>query len=173
MYTFGDVQKFAISYELDENQRGSWLFGKFCYWVGGEVIGDYELIMPLCYILPELRHMVIDNGNRENINLFKLSSEEFCTHLDNFFCGEGDEELGERECWARFLISPSVDIFDGWAIYLIDSPPISRIIYSFQEENVVEFNLESGAFDQVITNVFNTLFDIYESQADASQTLIE
>jgi Immunity protein 42 len=174
MYTFGNIKEFAISYELEENYNGAWLFGKFCFWIGGKMVGDYELGTSLRDILAPLRWMVIDNGNRENIILFKLSSEELHTRLDNTLCGGGEtseyEELALIETWARFQISPSVDIFDEWKIYLIDSPPKSRIAYSFCEGNVVEFNLAAGIFDLVIANVFNTLFDIYELEVAKVET---
>jgi hypothetical protein len=60
------------------------------------------------------------------------------------------EELAVIETWARFQIHPSVDILDDWKIYLIDSPPKARIVYSFCEGNIVEFNLAAGSFDGVV-----------------------
>lgn len=166
MHIIGDVGEFAISYELDENHGGSWLFGKFCYWIGGKMIGDYEMGTSLRDILALLRSIVIDNGDRENINLFNLGYEKLYARLDNTLYGGGKksdfDELAERECWARFQIFPLVDIFDDWKIYMIDFPPKARIVYSFREEYVVEFNLRAGIFDQVVTEVFNALFDIYE-----------
>jgi Immunity protein 42 len=167
MYTFGDVATFAVSYELNQDYGGSWLFGKFCYWIGGELVGDYELGTSLRDVLTVLGAVVRDNGNRENINLFKLSSEELYRRLDCALYGgwDGDseyEKLAQEECWARFQIHLQVDIFDHWKVYLIDSPPEARVVYSFAEGSVVDINLISGTFDQVITNAFNTLFDIYE-----------
>ena len=43
MKVFGDYYTFAICYELDSNYGRAWLFGKFCYWIGGVQVGDYEL----------------------------------------------------------------------------------------------------------------------------------
>jgi hypothetical protein len=170
MHTFGNVEEFAVSYELDENYSGAWLFGKFCYWIGGKMVGDYELGTSLRDILAPLRWMVIDNGNRENMNLFKLNSDELYARLDNTLYGGEEtseyEELAVIETWARFQIHPPVDILDDWKIYLIDSPPKARIVYSFCEGNIVEFNLAAGSFDRVITSVFNTLFDIYELEKE-------
>jgi Immunity protein 42 len=170
MYTFGNTKEFAISYELDVNSCGSWLFGKFCYWIGGEIVGDYDVGTSLRDVLLLLRSIVIDNGNRENVNLFGLSHEELYMRLDSTLYGGGErsdyEELAEEECWARFKIFPSVDIFDDWKIYLIDSPPKARIVYSFRSKNVVEFNLSSGIFDQVATSIFDTLSNIHESEVE-------
>ena len=73
MRTFGDVAIFAASYELEQNYDGAWLLGKFCYWIGGELVGDYELGTSLRDVLIVLRSVVRDNGNRENSSLFKLT----------------------------------------------------------------------------------------------------
>jgi Immunity protein 42 len=170
MYTFGNTKEFAISYELDINSCGSWLFGKFCYWIGDKMVGDYDMGTSLRDVLLLLRSIVTDNGSRENINLFRLSREELYLRLDSTLYGGGErsnyEELAEEECWARFQIFPSVDIFDEWKIYLIDSPPKARIVYSFRNKNIVEFNLSSGIFDQVATSAFDTLLNIYESEVE-------
>ena len=165
MHTFGDVEEFAISYELNEHYGGHWLFGKFCYWIGGKVVGDYELGISLSEVIAELRTFAIDNGNRENIDLFQLSPEELYMRLNSTLYGNGNpefEELALKECWARFQVCPLLDIFNDWQIYLIDSPPKARIIYSFSKEDVVEINLPAGSFDRVIIDVFNALFDIHE-----------
>jgi len=166
MYTFGDVATFAASYELDENYGGSWLFGKFCYWIGGELVGDYQLGTSLRDVVTALRTVVRDNGNRENPSLFKLTAEELYRRLDSALYKENSkyESLAQEECWARFQIHLPVDIFDFWKVYLVDSPPVARIVYSFSEGSVVEVNLPAGIFDQAITDVFNALFDVYEAE---------
>ena len=164
MHTFGDIAIFAASYELNQDYGGSWLFGKFCYWIGGELVGDYKLGTPLRDVLTVLGSVVRDNGNRENPSLFKLTAEDLYRRLDSALYGENFEyeSLAQEECWARFKVHLSVDIFDHWKVYLIDSPPEARIIYSFFGGSVVESNLPAGTFDQAITDVFNALFDIYE-----------
>ena len=88
MRTFGDVAIFAASYELNQTYGCAWLFGKFCYWIGGESIGDYELGTSLRDVLIVLRAVVRDNGNRENHSLFKLTSEELFRRLDSVLYGK-------------------------------------------------------------------------------------
>jgi hypothetical protein len=39
----GEPARFAVEYDLNENHGGEWLFGRFCYWCGGQQIGDYAL----------------------------------------------------------------------------------------------------------------------------------
>jgi hypothetical protein len=177
MYTFGKIEEFAVRYELDNNYGGSWLFGKFGYWIGGNLVGDYEIGTSLRDVLMTLRTVVTDNGNRENVNLFYLSSAELYFRLDSALYGgeTGEksryEELAENECWARFQVDIPVDIFDRWKVYLIDCPPDARIIYySFDSQKIFEYKLQSGVFDQVITDAFNTLFDIYEMEVSQSSS---
>jgi hypothetical protein len=177
MYTFGDIAEFAVSYELDKNHGGTWLFGKFCYWIGGKLVGDYETATSLRDVLMLLRTVVADNGNRENADLFGLNYSEIYSRLDGALYGETTEqksqyiELANNECWARFQIDISVDVFDNWKIYLIDCPPNTKIIYSFySQQKVFEYKLKSGIFDKVITNAFNTLFDIYELEIAKEST---
>jgi hypothetical protein len=56
----GEKTSFAIEFELDENAGGAWLFGKFCYWVGGSMLGDYPLGASLRDILFLMTQVVGD-----------------------------------------------------------------------------------------------------------------
>ena len=168
MKTIGNISKFAVSYELNQKYGGSWLFGKFCYWIGGRVIGDYELGTSLRDMTMVLPSIVKDNGNRENYCLFNLTAKELYKRLHNSLFGNEENfeysDTALEECWARFNICPAIDIFDGYGIYLIDSPPKARIVYSFIEEEITEVRLEAGIFDCVIQQFYNTLLNMYETE---------
>lgn len=166
MYVFGDSSTFSTCFEFNQDYGGAWLFGKFCYWVEGIQMGDYELGTSLRDVLFLLRSVVTDNGNRENLCLFKLPADELyrCLNSALYAANSEYESIAQEECWARFRIHLPVDIFDDWKVYLVECPPMARIVYSYLESEVVELNIPSGIFDQVVTNAFNTLFEIYESE---------
>jgi hypothetical protein len=167
--TFGNTHVFAVSYELNQDYGDSWLFGKFCYWIGGMMVGDYEMGTSLRDMIMVLASIVRDNENREDYYLSKLTTEELYNRLNNSLFGNETEnskynDIAQDECWSRFDICPAIDIFDCWSIYLVDSPPESKIVYSYLEEkgNIVEVNLEAGFFDRVIKEAYNRLLNIYE-----------
>jgi hypothetical protein len=37
----GEPARFAIEYAVDDRHRGAWLFGKVCFRIGGERVGDF------------------------------------------------------------------------------------------------------------------------------------
>ncbi|MGL6337913.1 MAG: Imm42 family immunity protein [Waterburya sp.] len=166
MPVFGNCSEFAVCYELDQDYGGLWLFGKFCYWIGGVKVGDYELGTSLRDVLTVLRSVVRDNNNREHQSLFDLSAEELYQRLNSAMYEDNSEyeRIAQEECWARFQIDIPVDIFDNWKVFLVERSSKARIVYSYSEGNVVEVQFPSGVFDQAITDAFNTLFDIYEME---------
>ena len=124
-------------------------------------------------VLIVLRSVVRDNGNRENPSLFKLTTEELFRRLDSVLYGKTNSEyerLAQQEGWARFEVHLPLDIFDQWKVYLIDSPPEARIVYSSIGESPVEVNLSAGIFDKVIIDVFNALLDTYELEIAKEST---
>ena len=157
MNTFGDTRIFAVSYELNQEHGGSWLYGKFCYWIGGEIVGDYELGTSLRDMITVLSPIVKDNGNRQNDSLYQLSIKELHKRLDDSLFGNDAENYKYKnialdECWSRFNICPEIDIFDYWSIYLVES--------SSSKKDIFEVNLKAGLFDGIIQDVYDALIDI-------------
>ena len=74
---FGDRSKFAITVELDENYNGAWLFGKFCYWADGMMIGDYKSGTSLRDVLLQATNIHGDSGKRFCQDLFCLGKIKF------------------------------------------------------------------------------------------------
>lgn len=168
MVTFGDISQFAVSYELDDKYGGTWMFGKFCYWLQNNQLGDYDLGTSLRDVLTSLSTVVGDNGKRKDATLFALPTEELYNRLDSaLYQGDSDYELtAQDECWARFQIHLPVDIFDDWKIYLIDSPSVARVIYKHCDGNPIEVKIPHGMFDAEVTRAFNELFKLYEIEAE-------
>jgi Immunity protein 42 len=163
-YNFGNRSEFAVSFELNSNYGGSWLFGKFCYWISDIQIGDYELGTSLRDILMFLRQIVDDNGKRKKTEFSNLSGENLYKRVDNALYGIGSEytKISEQECWACFQISPAVDVFDQWKVYLIEDEMSQRILYSDPHGSISEIYLALNTFEKTILDVYNKLYEIYE-----------
>lgn len=167
MQIFGNKSQFAISFDLDPNYAGVWLYGRFCYWIGNRQVGNFQLSTSLRDLLWGLRSHVIDNGNREYQSLGELPRDELFRTLDYALYGDDFkyESIATQECWSRFNIGFQIDIFDSWKIFLLDTSSCSRIIYkNHPHTDIVEFCIPRGMFDRAITNAFNTLFDIYNEE---------
>jgi hypothetical protein len=54
MPVVGEPSQFAVEYDLNENYGGVWMFGRFCYWCGGQRVGDYEMSTSLRDVLFQL-----------------------------------------------------------------------------------------------------------------------
>ena len=52
---FGDKKKFGIQVELDFQYGGEWLYGKFCYWINNEMIGDFDMGSSLRDVLFQMK----------------------------------------------------------------------------------------------------------------------
>ncbi len=166
-HVLGNPLMFATQYELDQEYNGSWLLGRFCYWIGGTQVGDLALGTSLRDVLMTLRSIVRDNGNRQDLNLFKLPAEELYRRLDTLYGRNPEyEDVAQEECWARFQIDLPLDIFDHWKIYMVECESEARIVYSNPGGIIVEEILELGIVDKVISDTFNELTAMYEAKID-------
>ncbi|TGV31306.1 hypothetical protein EN829_033405 [Mesorhizobium sp. M00.F.Ca.ET.186.01.1.1] len=66
----GNQERFAVEFELDKDYGGVWLFGRFCYWIANEQIGEYEMGTSLRDVLFSLDTIKNDTGNRVSKALF-------------------------------------------------------------------------------------------------------
>ena len=172
MKVFGDYSTFAICYELDSNYGGAWLFGKFCYWIGGLQVGDYELGTSLRDVLMFLERVFKDNGCRENQELFELSALEFHNRLFNTlytgYTGKdtGYEDMAMQECWACLEIDIPVDIFDGWKIFMVEHNQKSRVVYKrvSDDESLSQLYLSSRFVEKVISDAYTDLSKVYQEE---------
>jgi hypothetical protein len=162
----GNPALFATQYELNREYGGSWLYGKFCYWIGGVQVCDYELGVSLRDILIILSEVTRDIGKRTDPKLFNLSAEELyrCLHSSLYEPQSEFEKTGLEECWARFQIGLGIDICDNWKVYLVESDTKARIIYSYLDGSIVETKLPLGFFDEVISRTYHEINEMYISE---------
>lgn len=155
----GDAAEFAVEYELDEPSGEAWMFGRLCYWVGGEMVGDYGLGTSLRDVLLQMKYVVGDCGNRF-FRCSGISDEKLFDLVNDAIYGDsvGDDEE------ARFDVTIPVDVFAGVKIFLFDFlGEGSRLIYSNNNGGVVMgWGLRLGEFDSVIKRFYDELQGIYK-----------
>lgn len=166
---FGDPNVFAVQLELDPDYGGSWLFGRFCYWINGTQVGDYSLGTSLRDLFFNMKWIAYDRGKRRGHGLCKLPSREIFLLLDNSLYGDketvADSSLPEAP--ARFNVMPPVDIFDSWKVYLVGCEMYDLILYrkTGDDDKLEVFNAPEGIFDTVIIQTYDYLENLLESQA--------
>ncbi|EGO64879.1 immunity 42 family protein [Acetonema longum] len=167
----GKRPHFAVEFEVNKEYGGVWLFGKCCFWIKDQRIGDYELGTSLRDVLFQMRTIVLDNGKRIHNDLFALDTAELYRRLNGALygcdgtacCDTNFETIAVEETWARFNVSLPVDIFDGWKIFLVESQEKARIIVKkIDKEGIYEAFLTPGEFDEVIAKAYGELDKLYE-----------
>ncbi|MBT9096600.1 hypothetical protein KFZ76_02595 [Methylovulum psychrotolerans] len=165
----GDKQRFAVEYALDLNSGGEWMYGKLCYWLDGESIGDYELGTSLRDVLSQLKYLLYDSGKRNADGLCLQAPEKVFYQLNEAIYGDSKNVRGEMpDSPARFEITIPVDAFDQWKIFLIDCNGYSTVLYKgIEDQNVRTAQLLLGEYDHVIGKLYKALESIYAHIADS------
>jgi Immunity protein 42 len=155
----GEKSSFAIEFETDENSGGAWLFGKFCYWVGGSMLGDYQLGTSLRDVFFQMTQTVGDCGNRFT-TMWDASGDEMFNAMNESIYGT--HELVDLA--GRFDVLIPVDVFDGVRIFLLDRQgEASRLLYSRDGGIAEERLLALGEFDRVFKRCYDELRLLYEA----------
>lgn len=166
----GDKKSFAVEFDLDESYGGAWLFGKFCYWIDGVQVGDYELGTSLRDVLFGMKRIVGDCGDRDGEILCELPPQEVFSVLDGSLYesdeGETHSEIHLPHTPARFEIKINVDVFDEWKVYLIDCGDQAKIFFkSTDAADIKAVTLAPGLFDNVIKETYDCLSKLYERES--------
>lgn len=160
----GDKELFAIEYQVTEAFE-NFLYGKFCYWIQGMQIGEYDEGTTLSDMLWRIPYLVKDNGNREHKKLFELELKEVFNVLNSTLFGEGNpqySDISEKEMWARFDICMNVDIFYNYKTFLVEFEDIARIIFSDKDGVLHQIYIKKGIVDDVFQKLsieFNNIYD--------------
>ena len=125
----GERSRFAVEYDLNASHGGESMFGRFCYWCGGRLVGDYELGTSLRDVLFQLE------GLARYRCLRPIGASVPCRHC----ClsatrwspfGRADlnsARVAEEEQWARHDIFPPVEVFDFWKGFLVEDEQTARL----------------------------------------------
>ena len=132
MMIVGDPGRFAIQFELDEPVDGEWLFGHFCFRVGGTAVGDWSARASLATGRGLLQTLVSWKGKRRVDRLMAISATEAFAEIE-FALFEDDsrsDEAVERDSafYSRFIAIPTgFDVFDEWMAFLIEDDAKGRL----------------------------------------------
>jgi hypothetical protein len=162
----GEPSRFAVEYDLDANHGGAWMFGRFCYWCGGQRVGDYELGTSLRDVLSALFGLARDRFARASQRFSPMPTVSVFRLLDGALFGAADinnARLAAEEQWARHLILPSLDVFKSWKGYLVEDEQAARFIFARAPYlHVTELRLKAGEVDMVLDAVRTALDETYE-----------
>ncbi len=160
MTRFGDSADFAI----DITREGEDAFGPvgfFVYWIDNVLVGANEWVTILGDVWTILTPIVNDNGKREACPGFaELTTEELWNTIRAGFYGddEAQVERANREQWARYKISPEVDVMDDACVYLVNVGLSDRILYrSTPDSKVSEIGLPRGQCDDILLQAWKHL----------------
>jgi hypothetical protein len=107
---YGDKTRFAIEWQLDNNDGGVWLLGRVCYFLNGQRVGDWGLGTSLRDVLFRWERIVCDADNRINPRLSQLAPKDLWNTVHfGMFGGKATEQQEQQaieEQWANHDITP-------------------------------------------------------------------
>jgi hypothetical protein len=170
MPTIGDPSRFAVEYALNANHGGAWLFGQFCYWCGGDRVGDFELGTSLRDVLFELDEFAKGRGRRSNARFASMPANDVFRTLDGAMFGAplstpDAADLAIEEQWGHHIVRPRVDVLDRWTVYLVEHDGRGRLLVSTAPyHDIREVVLAAGEVDAVIDSVRLALDAMYNRE---------
>lgn len=171
MPIFGEKERVAVQFDVDKIENNDLLFGKFCYWVCGVQLGNYDSGVSLSVALSGLTRVVKDNGKRHAGALFDLEVRDLFERLEGGLTGANDRlaAIADEQQWARYDLTNVADGFDGWAVYLLERDGIARfVIRPPSSDELQEFRLAEGDFDRPSLEAFRALEKLWEQAANRS-----
>jgi hypothetical protein len=174
MPVVGEPSRFAVEYDLDENFGREWMFGRFCYWCGGQRVGDYELGTSLRDVLFQLDEIAKYKRHCASRRLSTMPAVLVFRLLDAALFGAANlnnASVAEEEQWARHKIVPWVDVFDRWKAFLVEDEQTARFVFAGEPYlDVREISLRPGEVDAVLDVVQSALNGIYERESNGRET---
>jgi hypothetical protein len=163
----GEKARFGIEFELDEHSGGEWMFGKFCYWIGGEKVGEFDEGTSLRDVLFSMKYIIGDAGKRTAPSLASCDGRDVFRLIRDYLNDAGDnltKLIPPDAMPACFDVCPPIDIFGSWHIYLVDTPELSKIVCSNDGgNNVKTVDLALGEFDAVASTAYSKLNSLLEA----------
>ena len=161
---FGDQSRFAVEFEIDESrtQASACLLGHFCYWINGDVVGDFKLLVTLSDLIHPLATIVKDCGSRQGEASCGMLSDDLFRLLHASMYGNPDFNEASAEVFpeprAKFDILPHEESFDEWIGYLVACGSLDILAYWRVDAPKLSYAaLPSGEFDTVVLAAFSAL----------------
>ena len=153
--TFGDPTRFAMTVELNPGGHGGYmLYGRTCYWIGGQRIGDWDGGTSLGRVHADITRIVKDSGRRENCAVFHLPSEVAFHRFDAALYGPESDFDNFAEVATYCDVGTHLS---EWKIYLVECEGRARLLYRGPTASVQEFMLNSGEFDRALRATWDQL----------------
>jgi hypothetical protein len=163
----GKPDLFAVEFEI-EDTSSHWLFGKFCYWIGGCQVGDYSEGTALGVGTPSVEWLVSSQGKRYEPLLFTATALLAFMSIDVPIYGP-DEEMGDglieiprgEERLGLFKAEADrFDIFRSVKAYLIEGDTSDRLLWKeLKREQVHEVFLPKGLFFDVLREFVRYMYE--------------
>jgi hypothetical protein len=174
---FGDRHSFAVQLELDRDYNGTWLFGRFCYWINATEVGNFDLGTSLRDVFFSMKWIVVDCGHRHGMALCDLPADEVFQLLNGLLY-DPNEIISNGylpETPARFDITPKVDVFDDWKIFLLECAECDCLIYKrlASTSSIETFKAPKGAFCTAIKQSYDYLEHLYESATSSHRAIAD
>jgi hypothetical protein len=171
---YGQPERFAVEWELDEDHYGTWMLGRIRYWVNGIQLGDWTPKTCLRDALGSLIYVVGDSGKRQHDELHRLPPTEAFDRLDKVFDTEdvnAKNFLGEE--YARFRIElPPDEGFHGWQLYMTESGADARLLLGSWANDgrgsrfIKAQHLNKGEFDAIVARLQIELEEVWQRESD-------
>lgn len=165
---FGDKSRFAVAFELDTDSGGEWMFGRFCYWIGGKTVGNWGDGVSLRDVLFQMKCIVGDQGNRLCPALFVLSEDKIFQLITTCLDEVSDDIyrlIPPDFLPARLDVCIPVDVFNHWRVFLVDGEHESKLLYGRVDQSKVDvIVLSRGEFDAVFASAYVCLDSIYRAE---------
>lgn len=167
--TFGNTHEFACRINLDDNMFGEWMMGRVCFWLFGEMIGDYASSVSLRDTMLAMGQVVEEKGRRHHDYFFHASASEFYDRVHCSMFGDSpnpdDVRLMYDEEWGRFLIDIPISAYSSEIIYLIEGEEKDRVILiEANQAECKDFLFPSGLFYDIISQAYTHLAKIFAMQ---------
>ena len=162
----GSKEKFGIEFMLNHDHGRSWLYGKFCYWIAGTRVGNYDAGTSLRDVMTAMKYIVGDAHNRNGEALCGCADEDVFNSLNDSLYEssylEGKPPIELPDMFARYNIKPDIEVFDGWGVYLLDCGAEGRILYKrLGAGPVLREAVSVDECDEVIVRAHENLVSLY------------
>lgn len=163
---FGQPSSFAIRAEVDEmpamgspEDHRAWerfVFGRFAFVIGGEVVGDFDLGCSLRVASSECS-AVLKRAGAWSVSATRFNGTARSAFDEIYRALVGDDsQTGEEAdaAWQRahaHSITHQVDVFDGWMVYVMEHGDRARVLWAQHAIPAVhECLLGAGEVDRVL-----------------------
>ena len=156
----GNRKRFAIQWDIDLDTCGPLLYGRVCFWVTDNMIGNYDACNSLLEVLGNLTYLVGDCGDRDSSRFCSMTAHDAFSLVQRGLFESDDtvSSIVESERWARFDVSLPVNGLSSYRMYLFDCQSESRLLIGANQPNqdgfdlVLEQRLRKGEFDDIISS---------------------